>query len=231
MVIPPGVASGFWSAIPTGAATTIQLGFPEYLSAWLRPIGSCAVERRSGWRSLTIGPVRWSGDANTSGIGLAFGSSNPQGEDDRWPIWVGPALALHLSIAGLALLLPATRRRAKVRSGHVGRAAAYGLGWLALLGLYRAVDEAFGVYDAATISSVPGTRWGWASPLTERLLPPLAEVAPRLIGSIIFVYIGLWWLIVIIRYWRLQQAWLVWLVLMFTASIAAWAAYLMFAPI
>ncbi len=49
----------------------------------------------------------------------------------------------------------------------------------------------------------------------------LGEVAPAWAGALLLGWIGLWWWVVIVRSWKLRDAWLIYLTLALIALLAA----------
>lgn len=144
--------------------------------------------------------------------------------NDGWPWYVPAALTISVAFPLVLVLLPFTREAAKVRWQHLARAAMYGTVWLVPLVLFRLGRNLVGSYLAfeqmlvAERVQSTGQIWTWTAPA-----PPmrLSEVAPAWTGALLLGWIGLWWWVVIVRAWKLRDAWLIYLTLALIALLAA----------
>ncbi|MDX2016098.1 MAG: hypothetical protein SFY95_00495 [Planctomycetota bacterium] len=96
--------------------------------------------------------------------------------------------------------------------------------WLVPLVLFRLGRNLIGSYLAfeqmlvAQRVEASGQVWTWTAPA-----PPmrLGDVAPAWAGALLLAWIGLWWWVVIVRSWKLRDAWLIYLTLALIALLAA----------
>jgi hypothetical protein len=118
---------------------------------------------------------------------------------------VGQAVAVPL----LLLILPETRRRAKVRKVHVLRAAVYGQGWIFFHLLFLLVMAAFGVINAD---------WDMALGMSGPVINILYEHA--LAYSLAMAsWVAVWWWFTLAVGFRMQHPTRHWLVLMIAALL------------
>lgn len=116
-----------------------------------------------------------------------------------WPLaGVGVALAW----IAMILVIPQTRRRAKVHSRHVLRATVYGLSWLGLFEAARVID--FGREVIALSLSGARTPYPYAH---IAMLSPAAAVC-------LVLWSAAWWHAVLSRGWKIPHATRVWAVLL-----------------
>ncbi|GAB4386107.1 MAG: hypothetical protein Kow0022_14220 [Phycisphaerales bacterium] len=130
---------------------------------------------------------------------------------DPWSTLFFVPLTLGLTLPALLVLIAQTRRRAKVRAGHVLRAAVYGQAWIVLYILLLLSMAAQGLWASDWESSLG--MWG---PLLRRLYDHMLLYELVLIG-----WIGLWWWLAMARGWGIAGATLHWLVLMVPALLAS----------
>jgi hypothetical protein len=109
----------------------------------------------------------------------------------------------------LLLLLPETRRRAKVRKAHILRAAVYGQGWLFFHLLLLLTSAVLG---AATANW--DTALAWRGPIA-RLLYEHRFAYTMLLAA----WIAAWWYFALAKGFCLRHATFHWLVLMFAAVL------------
>lgn len=134
------------------------------------------------------------------------------------PAYVYMALAMHGGYAALMLVLPTTRRIAKLRIGHIARAAVYGLAWVPLLCVFRAARNGLLLVQAAATPMPAG--WpgvGAPGPRPVRL----ADFGEEPIRFLLMAWVALWWLSAMRRGWKLSEYWLVWGVLTVAAVLTA----------
>ena len=117
------------------------------------------------------------------------------------PTWRHPALivgvAASLGFPGLILLLPATRRKLRIRKAHIARAMLLGQAWLLIPAILRFV-EAVGVVIVELLEqSTPPNL-----PLPDSPLALSWHVDWAMWSWIILIWISLWWLSAIWRAYR-----------------------------
>lgn len=124
------------------------------------------------------------------------------------PVFYG-VLGQAVCVPVLLMLLPVTRKRAKIRKAHVLRAAVYGQAWFAchlcVLLLTAVLGAIMTDYDIAI---------GWDGPV----LAGLEELA-FIWGLLLAMWIAVWWWCVLRLGFRMPQATRHWLVLMFAALL------------
>ena len=103
------------------------------------------------------------------------------------PYLVGAALSLGFPI--MLMLLPATRKRLRIRPGHLLRASVFGFAWLAIPPTLRALESLSYIYTELT-----GSRGGPA-----QLFPVTNDADWPLWVWVISAWIAIWWLSV---HWR-----------------------------
>ncbi len=128
------------------------------------------------------------------------------------PFVVGAAMSLGFPI--MLLILPATRRRLRIRTGHLLRASIFGLAWLVIPAMHHAI---------VSVSFIVGDLTGSAGGGGQLFLVS-SEFDWPLWVWIIGVWIGLWWLCALWRGLRFSQPLFHWILLSVPVAIVAVAA-------
>lgn len=161
----------------------------EWGSAWHLNVLTAPVVLWSGWG----GPWFLPGDAGLE--------------------WVSAGVAFALVWSVLVVVIPETRAKAKVHSGHLIRAGVYGLSWLGVLELARVMDFGWIAADALLVKPAAAPQ-----SLSSVLLGPVGVLA-------LIVWTAAWWRAVLVRGWGIPRASLVWAVLMIPAVLAGVVAW------
>lgn len=144
----------------------------------------------------------------------------------RLPIYLLPAAAAWALVPVLLLALPVTRRRARVRTVHVLRAAVYGCAWIVPLFALRLINR------AGMVVLVAADRWLFGSqrPLYVRthwlgaVLPTWTDIA---YGAAVALWLALWWWVAISRGMKLPHPRAVWAVTMGGAILVGFLVFLL----
>lgn len=146
-----------------------------------------------------------------------------------WPAAVWLTIGTQAMFTLLVLILPSARRAVGVHSGHVWRAAVYGLAWIPALAVFRAVRNVVLMVQVSFQWRGGGAmgRWGGNTAQPVRLSDfPEPLLVMGLVGWSL-----VWWLVVLRRGWGVRRAWMVWMVLAVPAVLSgvatAWWAYLL----
>lgn len=124
----------------------------------------------------------------------------------------------------MILVLPHTRRRAKVRSVHVARAAVYSMTAVCLLEIVMIGDAALACVlpTPAAFASFYDNAWYDYSVLFSQTL----EWASMVTGGLIALWLPMWWLWVLSRGFRIERASMVWGIVLIPVGLAALVAEL-----
>jgi hypothetical protein len=132
-------------------------------------------------------------------------------------------LAAGLIIPAVFLLLPVTRKLAKVRGAHVLRAAIFGMAWilpvLVLRGVCRVLTEIY-YLESATHGWTPNAPW-------ERYLRNAQSISRfaheywALLVLVTMAWVMWWWWLALRRGWRVAEYQRVWWALIVPAWLGA----------
>lgn len=181
-----------------GSGTGLATGF-----AYGRPLNAHAIANSVGFPIVSMGQF-----------------SVPALLVDEWPLYMVPAIVFATAWPAMFAVLPTTRRLAKLRPAHLARAWMYSLAWLPLLCVFRIGRN---IWLLAQLSAMPRS----AAPTVFVALPRqpmplrLSEVAPELLGTLLFAWIAAWWLTAAKVGWRLHMGTLVWFLLCLAAGLLA----------
>jgi hypothetical protein len=145
----------------------------------------------------------------------------------QYPLFVGVGVAMSVTFPFVLVCLPTTRARAKVRLGHVARAALYQLGWVVPLTLAKTALVLCGAVQAqlntllAARSAVPGMPGMYQAPArspdwADRLyraswsagegIRGLLFALPPLWAGLVAAWLCWWWWVALRRGFRLEEA-------------------------
>lgn len=161
------------------------------------------------------------GRVHNAGSNLTFGLARPS---------ASTAIPLGISVMMPVLLLVLSRSRAasRVRARHVLRAGVYGLAWTVVWYLagacrtFMALGQELGswwplprVGMRPMSVTIPALGVKGSSVLSAPVVVPVSVLA----GAVWGVWLGLWWWFALRRGLRMEQAWLVWVLLMIAAVV------------
>ncbi len=135
------------------------------------------------------------------------------------PLWITIFACAHfLAAAGFALL-PLSRRKAKVRWAHIGRAAVYGLGLIPVAIFFFLLIGLLALAGDLTIVSVSHLWYGWRGPTGFAHLSGFC---------ILFLLHVVWWSFATSRYMKMPHGWGVGLSVMVISLLTLLLIYLMY---
>lgn len=139
-----------------------------------------------------------------------------------WMTFTVPMLAASFAFPLLLLILPDTRRIAKVRVVHLARAFVYSLSWVGALAVFRLFRCVVAIFEPpySSIYRSPPRGWVWSlAPDGETLRDwRLHALAPMLL------WLSVWWLACIWRGLRLPRPIFTWGVLLIAVMLAVMLA-------
>lgn len=219
----------FWSRVHTRMRTDARRMLLWLLMITVPPhLLASAAGLISGWAHNLL---TWQGSVDpwqvVSYVTFPFAtlrrSSLPTGVPDcfsqveDWPWYILPSLAFSLAWPLLMILLPATRRLAKLKDEHVLRAAVFGLAWLAPLSLFRLARNTWGIF-----TGIADLRYVPAPGMPPTYSPArLNDFAPEVVGILLLAWISWWWFMACTKGWRLRHAGLVWVLLTVASGLVA----------
>ncbi len=183
----------------------VAILLPRFLMAIMASLDEfLALHSPSPWGTLTFGGAMTHFAFNLALPRSSWGEPLELG-------WVFAALLMHLSFGAMFLVLPDTRKHAKLRFAHVARSVVYGITWLSaveLLGALVALGDSVDWFGDFQIAGI------WLSYRVENFYingwPPLLAV----------VWILAWWRGAIVNGWKLHRGVWLWLLLSIIALIA-----------
>ena len=137
------------------------------------------------------------------------------------PSAISPSLITHSFVVAVFIVLPVTRRVAKLRWRHLARAWVFGLTAHVPLVALQLIETIRWLVDAGPVSPVlitPNTAIQFTSSLNApRLFSPKVLEAYL---ALHFLWLAAWWYFALTRGFRLPQARLTWLLLMIAGFLA-----------
>jgi len=147
----------------------------------------------------------------------------------RGGVWILAGIAASLMAGLMVLLLPDTRRRAKLRGVHVARGAAYGLAWLVAVLVVRGLWYvlSFGLSIATSYQMAPARRALYTGPsglsLVSRWVGDVGEVFNEgwwLLAIATLAWVLVWWRSALREGWRVEEPGKVWFAVAVPACLA-----------
>ncbi len=127
----------------------------------------------------------------------------------EWPYFAMPTLWFSFSLPIMLMLLPQTRKLAKIQRSHVFRAWAYSMSWVAVLALLRFADQAWAVgittFSKPPPSGIYGAGWPWSNPYREPVILPFLAEHSFLTALVISVWLAWWWRTTVGRGFRVDR--------------------------
>ena len=147
-----------------------------------------------------------------------------------WPEFGLPLVAVMIAMAGMILILPQTRARARVRLVHVARAAVYGLSWLVVPAALRVGMELEAWIDRLFLSGGSSmVLWNTGQRLTGMLT--YGGYCERLLsnGTVMWLtgvaWLAAWWLCTIRQGFRIREWLVVWLAVLVPSVLVGIIAF------
>lgn len=142
---------------------------------------------------------------------------------DQWSLYAYPTLAIVISMPLLLACLPATRRKAKVRAGHLLRVGIYSLAWVVPIWLLNLVD--IGIFLVKQVIGLRGNQQWIGAPYRYKFVLTSWLGAHEQYWFVTLaafvVWLGAWWWFAIRDGLRLEGHAAVWWLLMLAAGLAA----------